>query len=76
MSIFNNILFLHDDPTRARAADPTQSTYAQGYGNRVASARVFAPLGHARNADHRNAGAPARPSAASPNSRYLLCACG
>ena len=76
MSIFNNILFLHDDPTRPRVADAVQSTYSQGYGNRVASARAFAPLGHGRHADHHRAGAPARSSAASANDRFPLCACG
>ena len=76
MSIFNNILFLQDYPTTARGAPAASSDYSQGYGNRVASARAFAPLGHARHADQRNAGAPARPSAASANDWLPLCACG
>lgn len=75
MSIFNNILFLQDYPTRARGADAVPSTYSQGYGNRVASAKVFAPLGHSRHADQRNAGAPSRPSAASANDLFPLRAC-
>ena len=76
MSIFNNILFLQDYPTSVRAATAVPSDYSQGYGNRVASARVFAPLGHARHADPRNAGAPAAPSAAFAHDRFPLRACG
>ena len=76
MSIFNNILYLQDYPTTARGADAVQSTYSQGYGNRVASARAFAPLGHAGKADHRTAAAPARPPAVSANDPFPLCACG
>ena len=76
MSIFNNTLFLHDDPDRARIADAVPSSYAQGYGNRVASARVFAALGHARHGEHRNAGAPVRRSAVPANDPCPLRACG
>ena len=75
MSIFNNILFLQDYPSTARDAPAVSSDYSQGYGNRVASARAFAPLGHARHADQRNAGAPALP-AASANDWFPLRACG
>ena len=76
MSIFNNILFLQDYPSdEHRSAAPGHS-YAQGYGNHVASAQAFAPLGHANNVRHRNAGAPARPSAASADDRFPLRACG
>lgn len=73
MSLFNNIQFPQDHPTPAHHA--AQSSYSQGYGNRVASARVFAPLGHARRADPRSAGAAARPSAAFANDRSPLRAC-
>lgn len=76
MSIFNTPLFLHDDPHRARIADAVSSSYAQGYGNRVASARVFAALGHARRGKHRNAGAPVRCSAVSATDPCPLRACG
>lgn len=76
MSIFNNILFLHDYPSDEHRAVPPRHSYAQGYGNHVASAQAFAPLGHANRARHRNAGAPAWPAAASANDRFPLCACG
>lgn len=76
MSIFNNILFLQDYPTGARDATAVPSDYSQGYGNRVASARVFAPLGHARHADHRKDGAPARSSAAPASNCWPWGACG
>lgn len=66
MSLFTTPLFLQDFPARARiASDDEPRNYAQGYGNRIASARVFAPLGHASHGnDHRKAGAPLRPVAA------------
>lgn len=74
MSIFNNILFLPDPPIRALDAHPVQSTYAHGYGNRMASAKAFAPLGHPRHApDGRSA--QARRSAASANDHCRLRAC-
>ena len=76
MSIFNNTLFLHDPPTGGRGADAVPSSYAQGYGNRVASARVFAALGHARHREHRNAGAPVWRSAVSATDPCPLRACG
>jgi len=69
-------LGLQDHPTQARAADALQPHYPQGYGNRVASARVFAALGHASKADRRKAGATARPFADSANHPFPLGACG
>lgn len=60
MSLFNNIHFLQDHGDDERR--PNASSYAQGYGNRVASARVFAPLGHRRESRTRNDGAGARMS--------------
>lgn len=50
MNIFKNILFLHDYPRDSRTAGAPATSYAQGYGNRVASARALAPLGHAHGA--------------------------
>lgn len=76
MSLFTNILFLHDYPSRVHDAGEVQSTYSQGYGNRVASARAFAPLGHASHADRPRTAAPARPSVASANDSLPLRACG
>ena len=76
MSIVNNILFLQDYPTRARVADAVPSSYSQGYGKHVASARAFAPLGHARHADQRIAVVPVRTSAVSANDCFPLRACG
>lgn len=76
MSIFNNILFLQDYPSDQHRADAPGHSYARGFGNHVASAQAFAPLGHARHADGRQAGAPARRSAAPANDRFPLRACG
>lgn len=48
MSIFNDILFLQDYPSDERQSSEPGHSYAQGYGNHVASAQAFAPLGHLR----------------------------
>lgn len=51
MNIFKNMLFLHGyliDPREAD--DPDGDSFAQGYGNQIASAKAFPPLGNARNA--------------------------
>jgi hypothetical protein len=51
MNIFKNMLFLQGyliDPREAD--DPDGDSFAQGYGNHVASAKAFAPLGNARSA--------------------------
>jgi hypothetical protein len=50
MNIFKNMLFLQGyliDPREAD--DPDGDSFAQGYGNQVASARAFPPLGNARS---------------------------
>ena len=50
MNIFKNMLFLQGyliDPREAD--DPDGDSFAQGYGNQVASAKAFPPLGNARN---------------------------
>lgn len=52
MSVFTSILFLQDYSSDAGAADDQPRSYAQGFGNHVASARTFAPLGHV-HADRR-----------------------
>lgn len=60
MSIFKNILFLHDYPRDSRTAGAPATSYAQGYGNHVASSRALAPLGHAHAAESRPVPAPRR----------------
>lgn len=76
MSIINNFPFLHDHPSDDHRPAAPGHSYAQGYGNHVASAQAFAPLGHARKTGYRHSGAPARPTARSANNRFALCACG
>ena len=51
MNIFKNMLFLQGyliDPREAD--DPDGDSFAQGYGNQVASGKAFAPLGHVQPA--------------------------
>jgi hypothetical protein len=51
MNIFKNMLFLQGyliDPREAD--DPDGGSFAQGYGNQVASGKAFPPLGNARTA--------------------------
>ena len=51
MNIFKNMLFLQGyliDPREAD--DPDGDRFAEGYGNHIASAKAFAPLGNARTA--------------------------
>lgn len=74
MTIFKNILFLQDYPSGARTADERSRSYAQGYGNHVASAQVFAPLGHSHAID-RQASLPARRQATAAD-RRPAAACG
>ena len=72
MSIFKNILFLQDFPSHARMVDAPGRSYAQGYGNHVASAQAFAPLGHA-HAPARSADPSPRRAATSPCSLRPVC---
>lgn len=52
MNIFKNILFLQGHLTDPRDADDEDRTsYAQGYGNHVASEKALGRLGHAHAAD-------------------------
>ena len=62
MSIFKNILFLQDYPSDARTGDERRRSYAQGYGNHVASMQAFAPLGHTHVTDRQASLAPRRPA--------------
>lgn len=53
MNIFKDMLYLHGyliEPRFAEELEPEH--YAEGYGNRIASKKAFAPLGrgHARQA--------------------------
>jgi hypothetical protein len=50
MNIFKNMLFLQGyliDPREAD--DPDGDSFAQGYGNHIASAKAFPPLGNVRS---------------------------
>lgn len=58
MNIYKNLLFLHDDLHDARLAGPPRS-YADGYGNAVASRLAFPPLRGRPNRQDRRATAPA-----------------
>lgn len=74
MTIFKNILFLQDYPSGARTADERGRSYAQGYGNHVASAQAFAPLGHTHATDRHASLVPRRP--ATSTDRRPAAACG
>lgn len=63
MSIFKNILFLEDYPITLRTSDEAARSYAKGYGNHVASAQAFAPLGHAHAIERADVVACATPLA-------------
>ena len=47
MNIYTSILFLQDFQTDPHEIDDRGRAFAQGYGNRIASAQAFPPLGHA-----------------------------
>lgn len=51
MNIFTSLPFLQGFPSNRPAANGTDS-YARGYGNRIASAELFAPLGHGHGHGH------------------------
>lgn len=49
MNVFTNLLFFDIGHTaEPHLLDDEDERYAKGFGNRVASERFFAPLGHAR----------------------------
>ena len=50
MSIFTNLLFLQPHLADPHLLDEDDDRYSHGYGNRAASEKYFAPLGHARAA--------------------------
>lgn len=71
MNVFTNLLFLQGHLTDPHLFDDEDDRYAKGYGNRVASERFFAPLGHARR-DAREAA----PAAVHLNPNLAICGCG
>lgn len=50
MNIVTSLPFLQSPPNELHLFDDEDARYAKGYGNRIASERFFAPLGHARAA--------------------------
>lgn len=50
MSIFTNLLFLQTNQPDPHPFDEDDDRYSHGYGNRTASEKYFAQLGHARAA--------------------------
>ncbi|MFC3552284.1 hypothetical protein ACFOLC_14865 [Lysobacter cavernae] len=58
MNIYTNLLSLHGYITDPHLFDEAQPRYSQGYGNRVASEKFFAPLGHAQSDKATPAAAP------------------
>lgn len=49
MNVFTNLLFFDiGHVAEPHPFDEADDRYAKGFGNRVASQRFFAPLGHAR----------------------------
>lgn len=71
MNVFTNLLFLQGRQTDPHLFDEEDDRYAKGYGNRVASERYFAPLGHARREARTTA-----PAAVHPNPNLAICGCG
>lgn len=59
MNIFTNLPFLQNVPVEFHLFDDEDDRYAKGYGNRIASERYFAPLGHVRVAREPDTLAPA-----------------
>jgi len=49
MNVFTNLFFSQAQQADPQPFDADDDRYASGYGNRIASARFFAPLGHARS---------------------------
>jgi hypothetical protein len=47
MNIYTSILFLQDFLTDPHEIDDRGQAFAQGFGNRIASAQAFPSLGHA-----------------------------
>ena len=71
MNVFTNLLFLQGHLPDPHLFDDEHERYAKGYGNRVASERFFAPLGHARR-DARDEA----PAAVHLNPNLAACGCG
>ncbi|GAA5067179.1 hypothetical protein [Lysobacter panacisoli] len=58
MNVFTNLLFLQGHLADPHLFDDEDDRYAKGYGNRIASERFFAPLGHHKTVRTRDADAP------------------
>lgn len=73
MNVFTNLLFLQDHLAEPHLLDDQDERFSQGYGNRVASQRFFAPLGHARAARQ-----PQREARQAPklDADLAVCGCG
>lgn len=50
MSIFTNLFFAQGQQPDPHPFDEDDDRYSYGYGNRAASEKYFAPLGHTRTA--------------------------
>ncbi|BDU18497.1 hypothetical protein [Lysobacter auxotrophicus] len=69
MNAFTNLFFPQIQQADPHAFDDADDRYAGSYGNAVASARFFAPLGHART----NRAQDAAPSF---DADIAACGCG
>lgn len=72
MNVFTNLLFLQGHLADPHLFDDEDDRYAKGYGNRVASERFFAPLGHHKSAPARDT----QEAAVQPNPGLALAGCG
>lgn len=66
MNIYTSILFLQDFLSDPHEIDDRGRAFAEGFGNRIASAQAFPPLGHA----------PVERRTAFPNDLCPTGACG
>ncbi|MDR0184410.1 hypothetical protein [Lysobacter arvi] len=69
MNVFTNLFFPQAQQAAFHTFDDAGESYA-GYGNRIASARVFAPLGHGRARRTDEAAEPAT------FDELAMCGCG
>ena len=69
MNVFTNLFIPQADHAEPHPFDDLDERFA-GYGNRIASARFFAPLGHARAKREQAA------SESSFDDELAICGCG
>jgi len=69
MNVFTNLFFPQAQQADPHAFDDAGDRYASGYGNRIASARFFASLGHARTTRTHD-------DAPSVDADIVVCGCG